>query len=46
VSQEFPIKDFKWMISDEFQDWDTISCIVDADLEYPKELYDYLMTIH
>jgi len=39
MSQKLPIKDFKWMTPED--DWEKVPCIVEVDLEYPKELHDY-----
>ena len=33
-----PLGDFEWMT--EFENWKNIPCILEVDLEYPKELHD------
>ena len=40
MSRPLPIKGFKWMAEDELKDWRKHSCILEVDLEYPKELHD------
>jgi len=41
VSQKLTLKDFEWMTSEELNDWKRVPCIVDVDLEYPKEIHEY-----
>ena len=31
---------FEWMTDDEIDDWKHLSCILDVDLEYPKDLHN------
>ena len=40
MSKPLPVSDFKWMDKDELYNWETISCILEVDLEYPKDLHD------
>ena len=40
MSRPLPIEGFKWMAEDELKDWRKHSCILEVDLEYPKELHD------
>ena len=40
MSKPLPTKGFKWMTKEELQDWKNHSCILEVDLEYPKELHD------
>src|SRR5271169_5740138 len=46
MSKPLPTKAFKWMTEDELNNWKTITsqerigCILEVDLEYPKELHD------
>ena len=40
MSKPLPTKGFKWMSEAELQDWKNHSCILEVDLEYPKELHD------
>ena len=40
MSQMLPTGDFKWMKEEELIDWENHPCILDVDLEYPKELHD------
>ena len=46
MSEPLPTKGFKWMVEDELQDWKKFldceghGCILEVDLEYPKELHD------
>jgi hypothetical protein len=35
-----PTGNFKWMTEDELRMWRSKSCILEVDLEYPKELHD------
>ena len=35
-----PVGDFEWMEEKELKDWKNIPCILEADLEYPKNLPD------
>ena len=38
MSKKLPIGNFKWM--KDFNDWRNIPCILEVDLEYPKELHE------
>ena len=40
MSKALPTKGFKWMTEAELKDWKKHSCILEVDLEYPKELHD------
>ncbi len=40
MSKPLPHKNFKWMNADELKDWRSKPCILEVDLEYPKELHD------
>ncbi len=40
MSKPLPHKNFKWMNDDELKDWRSEPCILEVDLEYPKELHD------
>ena len=40
MSKPLPTKGFKWMTEDELTNWKDIPCILEVDLEYPKELHD------
>ena len=40
MSRPLPTKGFKWMAEKELQDWNNHTCILEVDLEYPKELHD------
>ena len=46
MSKALPTKGFEWMDEDELQDWKNFAnnvghgCILEVDLEYPKELHD------
>ena len=31
---------FEWMNDDELDDWNHLSCFLEVDLEYPKDLRD------
>ena len=33
-----PVGDFKWMEEKELENWEDIPCILEVDLEYPREL--------
>ena len=39
MSQPLPVSDFKWM-KEKIEKWEEIPCILEIDLEYPKELHD------
>ena len=40
MSQKMPTHGFKWMKDTEIKDWKKHSCILEVDLEYPKELHN------
>ena len=40
MSMKLPINGFKWMTEKELPIWRKIPCILEVDLEYPKELHD------
>ena len=44
MSQPLPVDEFKWMEGLELQNWNNLGegkgCILEVDLEYPKELHD------
>ena len=40
MSMKLPTKGFKWMNNGELLVWEKIPCILEVDLEYPKELHD------
>ncbi|XP_072022976.1 uncharacterized protein [Amphiura filiformis] len=41
MSQPLPVGDFKWMTSKQLDSWGETPCILEVDLEYPKELHDH-----
>ena len=40
MSQPLPIDGFRWMDFDELDNWSSMPCILEVDLEYPTELHD------
>ena len=40
MSKLLPTHSFKWMKTSELETWELHSCILEVDLEYPKELHD------
>ena len=40
MSMKLPTHGFKWMNKYELNNWENYSCILEVDLEYPKELHD------
>ena len=40
MSEPLPMKDLRWMSEDELENWRSKPCILEVDLEYPKELHD------
>ena len=40
MCRKMPTHGFKWMDKNELANWRTESCILEVDLEYPKELHD------
>ncbi len=41
MSHDLPVKNFRWMDEDELENWQTKPCILEVDLEYPKQLHDF-----
>ena len=41
MRHKLPVKDFRWMSEDELENWGSKPCILEVDLEYPKELHDF-----
>ena len=39
MSKKLPTGGFKWMTEEELQEWRSYGCILEVDLEYPKELH-------
>ena len=40
IMKALPVGDFKWMDEKELKHWKNIPCILEVDLEYPKDLHD------
>ena len=40
MMKALPVGDFEWMEKEEKQNWTNFPCILEVDLEYPKELHD------
>ena len=40
MSKPLPTHGFKWMEEDELKNWELQLCILEVDLEYPKNLHD------
>lgn len=40
MSKSLPTHGFKWMSDDEIANWRLMPCILEVDMEYPKELHD------
>jgi len=40
MSQPLPDSDFKWIKEKDLDNWEEFQCILEVDLEYPKELYN------
>ena len=40
MSQLLPVSDFKWMTEEQLENWQDMPCVLEVDLEYPKELHD------
>ena len=38
MMKPLPVGDFKWMEEKELENWEDIPCILEVDLEYPREL--------
>ncbi len=41
MRHKLPVTDFRWMNEDELENWRSKPCILEVDLEYPKELHDF-----
>ena len=41
MSKPLPYKNFEWMSENELKNWSSVPCILEVDLEYPKELHDF-----
>ncbi len=46
MRHELPVKDFRWISEDELENWESKPCILEVDLEYPKELHDFHNEYH
>ena len=40
MMKPLPVGDFKWMRERELKNWEDTPCIVEVDLEYPRDLHD------
>ena len=40
MSKPLPMHGFEWMKKEELENWENHPCILEVDLEYPKELHD------
>ena len=40
MSKPLPTHGFKWMNQSKLENWESFSCILEVDLEYPHDLYD------
>ena len=40
MMKPLPVGDFKWMEEKELENWEDIPCILEVDLEYPRDLHD------
>ena len=40
MMKPLPVGDFKWMEEIELDHWEDFPCILEVDLEYPKDLHD------
>ena len=40
MMKPLPVGDFKWMEEKELENWKDTPCILEVDLEYPKDLHD------
>lgn len=40
MCKKLPTRGFKWMVESELEAWRDHPCILEVDLEYPKELHD------
>ena len=43
LCNSLPIGNFKWMNKEKIEDWKNIPCVLENDLDYPKELMIYIM---
>ena len=41
MSKPLPHKNFRWIPDDELKNWKSKPCILEVDLEYPKDLLDF-----
>ena len=41
MTHKLPVKDFRWVSEDELKNWESKPCVLEVDLEYPKELHDF-----
>ena len=41
MSKPLPTHGFKWVKSDDLEDWRNYSCTLEVDLEYPKRRHDW-----
>ena len=39
MMQPLPVGKFKWMNNEELENWKEIPCVLEVDLEYPRELF-------
>ncbi|XP_065678958.1 uncharacterized protein LOC136093691 [Hydra vulgaris] len=42
MSKPLPTHGFEWMDNEELENWKSISCILEVDLDYPEHLHDLL----
>ena len=40
MMEKLPYKGFEWMSTEELDNWNQYPCVLEVDLEYPKELHD------
>ena len=40
MTKALPVRNFEWMKKEELENWKNIPCILQVDLDYPKELHD------
>ncbi|XP_067942840.1 uncharacterized protein [Watersipora subatra] len=40
MSRLLPVGDFKWMTDEQLKNWQSMPCMLEVDLEYPKGLHD------
>ena len=41
MSKQLPTSGFEWMTDDQLDDWKHLSCLLEVDLEYPKDLHNH-----